>query len=99
MNRILKSRLKIASRGFRDIHKEIVLIPTGTWHPDPKVQQVGSIASRVWAFAWRQLGPLLVEEGLTPEQANELTNAAIQELEDTERQIVVKYHVVYGTKV
>ncbi|KAF8600156.1 hypothetical protein BDV93DRAFT_608830 [Ceratobasidium sp. AG-I] len=96
---IPNSRMQIASHGFRDIHKEIVLIPTGTWHPDPSVQKVGSLASRVWVFAWKQLGPLLVEEGLTPEQASELIAAAIQELEQTELRIVAKYHVVYGSKI
>lgn len=76
-----------------------MLIPTGTWHSDPNVQQVGSLVSHVWELAWKQLEPLMVEEGLTPEQAKELIAAAIQEVQHTELRILGKYHVVYGTKI
>ncbi|KAF8600158.1 S-adenosyl-L-methionine-dependent methyltransferase [Ceratobasidium sp. AG-I] len=91
-------QLRTVSRGFRDVHKETVLIPTGTWHPDPSVKKVGSLASRLWTLAWKQLGALLIEEGLTPEEANELANSAVKELQDTELPILAKYHVIYGTK-
>lgn len=91
--------MNVASRGFRDVQKEIVLIPTGTWHPDPNVQQVGRLVSRVWALAWKQLEPLLVEEGTSPEEANELATNAIQELQHTDRRILVKYHVISGMKL
>ncbi|KAF8598269.1 S-adenosyl-L-methionine-dependent methyltransferase [Ceratobasidium sp. AG-I] len=93
------ARKIVASRGFRDIHREIVLIPTGTWHPDPNVQQVGSLASRTWIFAWKQLEPLLVEGGLTPKQAHEVATSAIEELHRTELPVLFKYHVMYGTKI
>ena len=96
---IPKARAEFASRGFADIRKEIVLIPTGTWHPDPNVQKVGALVSRKWALAWQQLGPLMVEGGLTPEEAQEVTSSAIEELKHTERPIVAKYHVIYGTKI
>lgn len=97
---IPNARTASASRGFRDIQKEVVLIPTGTWHPDPNVQKVGSLVSRNWALAWQQLGPMMVEEGgLSPEEADEVTSSAIEELKRTECPIVVKYHIIYGTKM
>ena len=99
MIRIPNAGTIVASRGFRDIHREVVLIPTGTWHPDPNVQKVGSLASRTWILAWKQLEPLLVEGGLTPEQANEVATAAIQELQCTELPVLFRYHVMYGTKI
>lgn len=75
-----------------------MLIPTGTWHSDPHVKQVGSLVSRGWALAWKQLEPLLIEDGLTPERANEIATSALEELQHTEIPIVVKYHIVYGIK-
>lgn len=98
-SRIKESREQGASRGLCDIHKEVVLLPTGTWHPDPAVQQVGGLITRAWMIAYKQLEPLLVENGLTPEQANQVVTAAINELRQTERQILAKYHMIYGTKI
>lgn len=89
----------MASQGFRDVHKEVVLIPTGTWHPDSHVQEVGSLASRTWIFSWKQLEPVLIEGGLTPEQAKEVAASAIHELHQTERRILAKYNVIYGTRI
>ncbi|KAF8600154.1 S-adenosyl-L-methionine-dependent methyltransferase [Ceratobasidium sp. AG-I] len=93
------SQRKMAFQGFRDICKEAVLIPSGTWHPDPQVQQVGSLASRTWIFSWKQLEPVLIEGGLTSEQAKEVAASAIHELHQTERPILAKYNVIYGTKI
>lgn len=76
-----------------------MLLPTGTWHPDPNVKKIGGLASRLWTLAWKQLEPLLVEEGLTPEHANELASSAVKELQNTELPILAKYHVIYGTRI
>ena len=91
--------MNAASRGFGDIQREILLLPTGAWHSDPTVRQVGSLVSYVWTLVWRQLEPLMVEGGLTPEQAHETATTAIQELQRNQLPILVKYHIVYGTRL
>jgi hypothetical protein len=93
------SRTHLASRGFHSIHTQIVLLPTGTWHPDPAVQQVGGLISRAWMLAWTQLEPLLIENGLTPDEASKVVSAALEELRRVELRVVVKYHMICGTKV
>ncbi|KAJ1300486.1 hypothetical protein OPQ81_005300 [Rhizoctonia solani] len=80
---IPSSRVQIASRGFRDIQKQVVLIPVGTWHPDPAVQRVGDLTSRAFALAWKQLEPALVEYGSSPEEASRLATASITVYENT----------------
>ncbi|KAF8600157.1 S-adenosyl-L-methionine-dependent methyltransferase [Ceratobasidium sp. AG-I] len=94
------ARAQIASEGFRDVQWQQVLMPTGTWHPDPNVQQVGSIITRTWILAWKQLEPLLIEGcGLTPEEAHKVASSAIEELEHPETPILAKYRMIYGTKI
>lgn len=75
-------------------------MPTGTWHPDPSVQQVGSMISRTWILAWKQLEPLLIEGcGLSPKEAHEVATSAIEELSCPETPVLAKYRMTYGTKI
>ncbi|CUA71324.1 hypothetical protein RSOLAG22IIIB_09506 [Rhizoctonia solani] len=92
------SRVQAASQGFLDIRKQVVLLPTGAWHPDPAVKQVGALTARLWSLAWRQLEPTLIEYGLTQEKANGICERAIEELAHTELQSLGKYHMVTATK-
>ncbi|CAE6465219.1 unnamed protein product [Rhizoctonia solani] len=93
------SRAEIASRGFRDIQKQVVLLPAGTWHPDPAVQRVGELISRAFSLAWKQLEPALIDCGASPEEANWLATESIAAYEDMSLPIVGKYHMAYGTKI
>jgi hypothetical protein len=95
---ISSSRTTVASRGFHSIHTQVVLLPTGTWHPDPAVQQVGSLISRAWMLAWRQLEPLLVENGMTPDEAGRVVGGCLEELRRMDMSAVAKYHMICGTK-
>ncbi|CAE6516933.1 unnamed protein product [Rhizoctonia solani] len=92
------ARVQVASQGFRHIRKQVVLLPTGTWHPDPAVKQVGALITRVWTLAWRQLEPALVEYGLTQEEANEICKQAMDELAHKEVRCLGKYHIVTAIK-
>ncbi|KAH7335825.1 S-adenosyl-L-methionine-dependent methyltransferase [Rhizoctonia solani] len=92
------SRAEIASRGFQDIQKQVVLLPAGTWHPDPAVQRVGELISRAFALAWKQLEPALIDCGASPEEANWLATESIAAYEGMSLPIVGKYHMAYGTK-
>ncbi|KAF8684141.1 Methyltransferase domain [Rhizoctonia solani] len=91
-------RTEIASRGFRDIQKQAVLIPVGRWHPDPAVQQVGDLVARGFALAWKQLEPAFIDYGSSPEEANRLCSGSIAALENPNLRVVAKYHMVYATK-
>ncbi|CAE6480937.1 unnamed protein product [Rhizoctonia solani] len=95
---ISPTTVQAVSQGFRHIRKQVVLLPTGTWHPDPAVKQVGALTARTWALAWRQLEPTLVEYGLTQEHANELCKRAMDELSHPGVQCLGKYHMVIATK-
>ncbi|CUA71323.1 hypothetical protein RSOLAG22IIIB_09505 [Rhizoctonia solani] len=92
-------RAQIASRGFQDIQKQAVLMPVGTWHPDPAVQRVGELIARGFALAWRQLEPALVDYGTSPEEAHQHATAAIAAFENMSLPVVGKYHMAYGTKI
>ncbi|CAE6416121.1 unnamed protein product [Rhizoctonia solani] len=87
-----------ASQGFRHIRKQVLLIPTGTWHPDPAVKQVGALIARVWSLAWRQLEPALVDYGLSQEEASEVCKKAMDELAHPNVQCLGKYHMVTAIK-
>ncbi|CAE6516930.1 unnamed protein product [Rhizoctonia solani] len=93
------SRVQTASRGFREIQKQVVLLPVGTWHPDPAVQQVGDLIGRGFALAWKQLEPALVDYGSSPEEAHRLATASIAAYEDPSQRVLGKYHMIYGTKI
>ncbi|CAE7157503.1 unnamed protein product [Rhizoctonia solani] len=95
---ISPSHVQTASQGFRHIRKQAVLLPTGTWHPDPAVKRVGALTARVWTLAWRQLEPTLVEYGLSQEEASDLCKKAMDELAHKDLQCLGKYHMVTATK-
>ncbi|KAJ1300475.1 hypothetical protein OPQ81_005289 [Rhizoctonia solani] len=95
---ISSAHVQAASQGFCHIRKQVVLLPTGTWHPDPVVKQVGALITRVWTLAWRQLEPMLVEYGPTQENANKICKQAMEELSHPELQCLGKYHMVTATK-
>lgn len=92
-------RWQIASQGYKDIQKQVVLLPVGSWHPDPAVQQVGALVARAFSLAWKQLGPSLMENGVSPEEASQLCAAAIAAYERPDLQVLGKYHMVYGTRI
>jgi hypothetical protein len=97
--RIPPSRREVASRGFRDIQKQVVLMPVGAWHPDPAVQQVGDLIARGFALAWKQLEPFLIDDGVSPEDASLICAGAIAAYERKDFQVLCKYHMVYGTRI
>ncbi|CEL58663.1 hypothetical protein RSOLAG1IB_08726 [Rhizoctonia solani AG-1 IB] len=90
--------VKEASQGFHHIRKQIVLIPTGTWHPDPAVKQVGALITRLWSLAWRQLEPALVGYGLSQEEASDVCKKAMDELAHPDIRCLGKYHMVTAIK-
>ncbi|KAB5592295.1 Methyltransferase domain containing protein [Ceratobasidium theobromae] len=89
----------IASRGFRDIQKEVVLIPIGAWHPDPAVQQVGALVARTFSLSYRQLEPAIIETGVPQDQAKAICDRVIEEMVRMDLPTLAKYHMVYGTKI
>lgn len=91
-------RKQIASRGFSDIHKQVVLCPIGTWHPDPAVQQVGAVCARTFSLAFRQLEPAVVETGVPPDEAKKICAKTMEEMTRMDLPLLGKYHMVYGTK-
>ncbi|KAB5592294.1 hypothetical protein CTheo_4281 [Ceratobasidium theobromae] len=91
-------RREITTRGFRDVHKQIVLMPVGAWHSDPAVQQVGDLIARGFSLAWKQLEPSLIDSGTPPEEASRICSAIIEAYSRSDFHVVGKYHMVYGTK-
>ncbi|KAG9081406.1 hypothetical protein FRC07_014515, partial [Ceratobasidium sp. 392] len=77
---IPQSRVSQSSAGFTHIHSQQVLMPTGTWHPDPNVAQVGGLIARTWMMAWKQLEGMLAEHGLSEEEARRVSETCIEEL-------------------
>ncbi|QRV82923.1 methyltransferase domain protein [Ceratobasidium sp. AG-Ba] len=67
--RIPANRVSQAASGIHPIHSQVVLLPAGSWHPDPGVAQVGSLLSRMWQLAWRQLEGMLAADGLGEDEA------------------------------
>lgn len=96
--RIPSPRREITTRGFRDVHKQIVLMPVGAWHSDPAVQQVGDLIARGFSLAWKQLEPSLIDSGTPPEEASRICSAIIEAYSRSDFHVVGKYHMVYGTK-
>ncbi|KAG9114899.1 hypothetical protein FRC07_007605 [Ceratobasidium sp. 392] len=96
---ITQSRVSQASTGFNNLHSQQVLMPTGTWHPDPNVAQVGGLVSRTWMMAWKQLEGVLAEHGLGEEEARRVSEMCIEELTKGHNiPCVAKYWIYYGVK-
>ncbi|CAE7233974.1 unnamed protein product [Rhizoctonia solani] len=88
-----------SSRGFRDIQKQVVLLPVGTWHPDPAVQRVGEIVTRTFSLAWRQTDAAMIEAGISKEDAEDICAKAIAELNCMKLPLLGKYIMVYATRL
>ncbi|KAG8701072.1 hypothetical protein FRC09_005575 [Ceratobasidium sp. 395] len=96
---IPQSRIIQASTGFTHINNQQVLMPTGTWHPDPAVAQIGALISRTWMMAWRQLEGVLTEHGLDEDEAKRVASTCIEELQNGQNvPAVAKYWMYYGIK-
>ncbi|KAG8766942.1 hypothetical protein FRC12_006559 [Ceratobasidium sp. 428] len=96
---IPQPRISQASAGFTHIHSQQVLIPTGGWHPDPNVAQIGALAARQYMLAWKQLEGILVESGLGEDEAKQVPELCIEELQKTQSfPTVSKYWMYYGIK-
>ncbi|QRV97131.1 methyltransferase domain protein [Ceratobasidium sp. AG-Ba] len=90
-----------ASSGIHPMNSQIILMPTGGWHPDPSVAQVGSLICRTWQLAWRQLEGLLSEDGLGEEEAKKVCRMCIDELVQVNEggvKILSKYWMWWGFK-
>ncbi|KAG8706241.1 hypothetical protein FRC08_001181 [Ceratobasidium sp. 394] len=92
-------RTSQASKGFTNIHTQQVLVPTGTWHPDPAVSQVGNLVTRLWMMAWKQLEGMLAEGGLDEDEARRVSRACIDEFQNGQKiPCVAKYWMISGIK-
>ncbi|KAJ1300476.1 hypothetical protein OPQ81_005290 [Rhizoctonia solani] len=88
-----------ASRGFYDIRKRVVLLPIGTWHPDPAVQRAGEIVARTFSLAWRQTNASMIEAGIPKDHTEEICANAIAEMSRMDLPIIGKYIMVYATRI
>ncbi|KAF8600163.1 hypothetical protein BDV93DRAFT_525582 [Ceratobasidium sp. AG-I] len=86
-------------RGFHTILKSEALIPSGSWHPDPILQQVGAMAQEVWRDTWLSCVPLLMEHNLSREEVRGILEGAMRELCDPSVQTVWKYTMVTCFKI
>ncbi|KAG9101158.1 hypothetical protein FS749_009877 [Ceratobasidium sp. UAMH 11750] len=90
-------RISQSSTGFTNIHTQQILIPTGSWHPDPAVAQIGALASRMFMMAWKQLEGMLAETGLDEDEARRVSEMCIEDLKGNVP-TVAKYFMAYGVK-
>ncbi|KAH7335827.1 S-adenosyl-L-methionine-dependent methyltransferase [Rhizoctonia solani] len=88
-----------ASQGFCNIQKQVILLPIGTWHPDPAVQRAGEMVARTFSLAWRQTDAAMVEAGMPKEQAEEICTNAIAEMTRMDLPLLGKYIMVYATRI
>ncbi|CAE6516935.1 unnamed protein product [Rhizoctonia solani] len=87
-----------ASYGFKEIGKRVVLLPIGTWHPDPAVQQAGEIVARTFSLAWRQTSAAMVEAGISKDLVEEICTKTIAEITRMDLPLIGKYIMVYATR-
>ncbi|QRW11677.1 methyltransferase domain protein [Ceratobasidium sp. AG-Ba] len=94
-------RIAKASTGIHPMNSQIVLMPTGGWHPDPAVAQVGSLISRLWQLAWRQLEGALAENGMDADEAKRVSQTCIEEFskaDENKIKSIAKYWMWWGFK-
>ncbi|KAG8743787.1 hypothetical protein FRC10_011416 [Ceratobasidium sp. 414] len=93
------ARVSQASTGFTNVHTQHVLMPIGTWHPDPAVSQVGGLTSRMFMMAWKQLEGMLAGTGLGGDEARQVSEMCIEDLKTWGSvPCVAKYFMTYGIK-
>jgi len=84
---------------FSSITKEWRAIPTGSWHPDPLLQEVGLLSVLNAATALSSFRPLLKSSGLSDETIDELLEGTKRDFTNPLAQIVAKFHVTCAYKV
>ncbi|QRV82932.1 methyltransferase domain protein [Ceratobasidium sp. AG-Ba] len=94
-------RVAKASIGIYPMNSQVVLMPTGRWHPDPAVAQVGSLISRLWQLAWKQLAGVMAENGMEEEEARNVSRACTEEFargDEMRIPSLAKYWMWWGFK-
>jgi len=84
--------------GFSSVKKQWCGVPSGPWHPDPLLQDIGMMSVRLLKTVYLNLKPLLKSLGSSDEEIDKLVEMAMSELQNPLNQLILKYHVVCAFK-
>lgn len=91
--------MKDRQRGFRSIRKDILILPTGPWHPTPRLHNVGTLIQWASTQMWSNLRPMFIGQGMSVSETDELERGLREELGNLgSRKLYVNYHVLYAFK-
>jgi len=82
---------------FSSIDKQWRGVPTGPWHPDPLLQDVGMMAAQIAQKGYYSLRPLLKSSGLSDVTIDGLVEG-LRDARNPLLQLIFKYHVVCAFK-
>lgn len=86
-------------RGFTGVRTRANLMPAAPWHPDPRLREVGALVQHVWSSVWRNMGSSLQHSGMSEQEANETTRAAVHDIQQPPVRIAAKFHTLFAFKV
>jgi len=84
--------------GFSSITNQWCAIPSGPWHPDPLLQDVGKMVAQCITNAYHNLKPLLKSSGLSDEAIDKLVEEGLSDVRNPFLHLIFKYHVVCAFK-
>ncbi|KAF8605139.1 S-adenosyl-L-methionine-dependent methyltransferase [Ceratobasidium sp. AG-I] len=94
-----RENIKEHQRGFRSIRKDALILPTGPWHPTPRLHNVGVLIQWASTQMWSNLRPMFIGHGMSESETDELERGIREELaEPGSKKLYVNYHVLYAFK-
>ncbi|KAF8609708.1 hypothetical protein BDV93DRAFT_602334 [Ceratobasidium sp. AG-I] len=85
--------------GFTSIRNVVKMLPITPWHPSPHLRDAGMIMQQITSQTWASFIPLLINEGLSESEAEELVLKMCMETHEVgTRQLYVNYHMFYAFK-
>ena len=94
-----RDNIKEHQRGFRSIHNEALILPTGPWHPMSRLHNVGVLIQWASAQMWSSLRPMFIGHRMSESETDELERGIREELAELgSKKLYVNYHVLYAFK-
>ncbi|KAG9127705.1 hypothetical protein FRC07_010628 [Ceratobasidium sp. 392] len=87
------------SPGFRDIQMKSHILPANTWPEDPQLKELGKLAGHTWKSMWRSMEIPFQMFGMEQEQAKQVVQAAVDDIDRTDIAVAAKYYTIYAFKI
>ncbi|KAG9095219.1 hypothetical protein FS749_010849 [Ceratobasidium sp. UAMH 11750] len=85
--------------GFRNIRSKAHVFPASTWPEDPQSKELGRLAGHTWKSMWKSMEVPFQMYGMDPDQAKQLIQGAVHDIDRTDIAVAARYHTIYAFKI